>query len=338
MRAAAIMREPAFWWRKPGLAACALSPLGAIYGAIAGARMGATGARAPVPVICVGNFTLGGSGKTPAAIALADMLIAAGHRPVMLSRGYGGGAAGPLVVDGLAHGAAQVGDEALLLARAAPTIVARDRVAGARAAVEAGASIIVMDDGLQNASLAKDFAVAVVDGQRGIGNGMVFPAGPLRAPMEAQWARTSAILVVGDATGAQGLCAEAEKRNVPVFRGTLKPNGAALASLQGHKVLAFAGIGNPEKFFATLDAANIATPVREAFADHHRFTAEEAAALLMQAEHEGLDLVTTEKDLARMAGEPGLAALRTRARALPVTLAINGAETLRDLVLSKASR
>ena len=169
----------------------------ACYGAIAARRMAKAGARAAVPVLCVGNFTLGGAGKTPTALWLAKMLRDAGERPFCLSRGYGGDAAGPkLVVD--TDSAAQVGDEALLLARAAPTIVARDRVAGAEAAAQAGASVIVMDDGLQNPSLAKDFTLAVVDGRRGIGNGCVFPAGPLRAPLAAQLARTDALLVVGD--------------------------------------------------------------------------------------------------------------------------------------------
>jgi len=153
-----------------------------------------------------------------------------------------------------------------------------------------------------------------------------------------QWPRIDALLVIGGNEGASSLIAEANARHIPVVSGSLRPNGAVVASLQGHKALAFAGIGNPDKFFATLRAANIATPVCKAFADHHRYTDEEAAALLMQAEHEGLDLVTTEKDLARMAGEPGLAALRTRARALPVSLTFGDEKMLRDLVLPKATR
>ncbi|MBV9061566.1 MAG: tetraacyldisaccharide 4'-kinase [Alphaproteobacteria bacterium] len=330
------MREPGFWWREPGLTAAALSPLGAIYGAIAGSRMARKGWRAPVPVICVGNFTLGGSGKTPTVMALAEILAKAGHRPVLLSRGYGGNATTPLMVDRLAHLAAQVGDEALLLARAAPTIVAPNRVAGAAAAIQAGATIIIMDDGLQNPSLTKDFTVAVVDGVRGIGNSKVFPAGPLRAPMKAQWSHVDALLVVGETTVMNTLQPEAASRGIACFHGMLKPNGAAVASLQGHKVLAFAGIGNPDKFFTSLEGASIAVAERKAFADHHRYTAEEAAALLMQAEQQGLELVTTEKDSARMAGEPGLAALRARARPLPVTLALNDEKTLRDLMVSKA--
>jgi tetraacyldisaccharide 4'-kinase len=328
------MREPAFWWREAGAMAALLSPLSAIYGAIAAGRMARRGARGALPVICVGNFTLGGSGKTPAAIALAHMFARAGQTPALLSRGYGGETAGPLRIDPQRHKASEVGDEALLLARAALTIVARNRVAGARAAAAAGASVIVMDDGLQNPSLAKDFTIAVVDGRRGTGNGKVFPAGPLRAPLPAQWARTDALLVIGEPSAA-GLIAEASARGLPVFYGRLQPNGATIASLQGHKMLAFAGIGDPDKFFATVDAAGIAAPIRKPFPDHHRYSDEDAAALVMQAEHEGLDLLTTEKDLARMTGEPGLAALKSRARALPVTLKIADEATLGKLVLAR---
>ena len=332
------MREPAFWWREAGLMTAVLSPLSAAYGAIAAARMERDGARAPVPVICIGNFTLGGGGKTPTAIAIARMLADAGHKPMLLSHGYGGEIVGPLSVDLQLHHAAQVGDEALLLARAASTIVSRDRVAGANAAAAAGATVIVMDDGMQNGSLAKDLTIAVVDGRRGIGNAHVFPAGPLRAPLSVQWERIDALLVIGERIGSAALVAKAVARGLPVFHGQLEPDAAAVAALAGQKVLAFAGIGDPEKFFATLDAAGIAAPVRKAFPDHHRYTGEEAAELLMQAEHQGLGLLTTEKDLARVRGEPGLTALVSRSRVLPVSLAIAEAAALRDLILRKTRR
>ncbi len=332
------MREPAFWWREAGLMTAVLSPLSAAYGAIAAARMERDGARAPVPVICIGNFTLGGGGKTPTAIAIARMLADAGHKPMLLSRGYGGEIVGPLNVDLQLHHAAQVGDEALLLARAASTIVSRDRVAGANAAAAAGATVVVMDDGMQNGSLAKDLTIAVVDGRRGIGNAHVFPAGPLRAPLSVQWERIDALLVIGERIGSAALVAKAVARGLPVFHGRLEPDPAAVAALAGQKVLAFAGIGDPEKFFATVDAAGIAAPVRKAFPDHHRYTDEEAAELLMQAEHQGLGLLTTEKDLARVRGEPGLTALVSRSRVLPVSLAVAEAAALRDLILRKTRR
>ena len=332
------MREPRFWWHTAGLASGLLSPVAAVYGAIAASRMTRLGARAALPVICVGNFTLGGSGKTPAAIALAEMLAAAGRKPALLSRGYGGSLAGPIRVDPRRHKASEVGDEALLLARTAPTIVSRDRVAGAEAAQTEGADVIVMDDGLQNASLRKDFTLAVIDGTRGIGNGKVFPAGPLRAPLEPQLARCDALLIVGEGGGAAGVAARAKANGLPVFHGRLEPDTAAAAAVSGRKTLAFAGIGNPDKFFATLAAAGIEAPVQKAFPDHHRYSQEEAGQLIMQAEHEGLRLLTTEKDLARMSGEPGLAALASRAHALPVTLKIARDAGLRELVLARTAR
>jgi tetraacyldisaccharide 4'-kinase len=334
------MRDPAFWWRKAGLASGLLAPLGAAYGAIAAKRMAGAGARAGVPVICVGNFTLGGAGKTPTVIALAAMLREAGEQPFCLSRGYGGSVAGPKLVDAHGDSAAEVGDEALLLARAAPTIISRDRVAGTQAAEVQGASVVIMDDGLQNAALVKDFTLAVVDGRRGIGNGNVFPAGPLRAPLETQLARTDALLVMGDEGGAGDVVKRAATRGLPVFHGRLVPDVGAIADLKlkARKVFAFAGIGDPEKFFATAEVAGLTVARRRAFPDHHRFTAEEAAKLIMDAEHEGLALLTTEKDRARMSGDPLLTALAQRAHVLPVKLVVREMEALRAMLQDRLRR
>ena len=328
------MRDPEFWWRDGSLAAMLLAPFAAGYGAIAAKRMDQIGSRAGVPVICVGNFTLGGAGKTPTVLMLAKMLQEAGEKPCCLSRGYGGSDAGPRRVNVQTDTAEQVGDEPLLLARTAPTIVSRDRVAGAKAATDA--SVIVMDDGLQNGALAKDFTIAVIDGRRGIGNGKVFPAGPLRAPLGAQMARTDALLVIGDNLNTGSVTAAAGGR--PVFHGRLAPDTAALTALKSRNVFAFAGIGDPDKFFDTLTQAGIAVTQRKTFADHHRFTGEEAAELEMQAAHEGLTLVTTEKDHARMSGDPALAALAERAQILPVTLVVDEAEALKRLILNKLRR
>jgi tetraacyldisaccharide 4'-kinase len=314
------MREPAFWWREAGLAARLLAPLGVIYGAVAGRRLTQAGARPAVPIVCVGNPTLGGAGKTPLAIMLARAL--AGRRPALLSRGYGGRRFGPLEVDTARHRAADVGDEPLLLARAAPTFVARDRVAGAQAAIAAGAGIIVMDDGFQNPSLQKSWSVLVVDARRGIGNGKVFPAGPLRAPLAAQLARADALVVVGSANGAAAVLEEARQRGVPAFHASLVPDAAAVAALAGKRVLAFAGIGDPRKLFESLTAAGIVVVQSRGFPDHHRFTAAEARALCEAADREGLVLVTTEKDLVRMQGDANVAALAGRACPLPVTLTL----------------
>jgi tetraacyldisaccharide 4'-kinase len=332
------VRDPAFWWTPPdatGFVARCLAPVAAIYGAIAASRMHRPGMRAGVPVICVGNFTLGGAGKTPLALWLARALTEAGAMPALLSRGYGGRLAGPVRVDPARHTAADVGDEPRLLARAAMTVVARDRVAGAIAAVEAGASVIVMDDGLQNPALTKDLTIAVVDGPRGVGNGRVFPAGPLRAPLAAQLPQVDALLVIGDASGARDVVAAASARGARVFYGRLEADRAALAALGERKALAFAGIGNPEKFFMTLAEAGIDAPVRKGFPDHHRYSPADAAALIAQADRDGLELLTTDKDLARMAGDPKLAALAARAKALPVTLTLHDAAAFRGFVLEK---
>jgi len=292
------MRAPRFWWVRPGLAATLLAPLSAIYGSVAARRLARPGTRIGIPVICVGNPTVGGAGKTPTAIAIGRQLIADGERPMFLTRGYGGRLAGPAMVQA-SHGAADVGDEPLLLARIAPTVVARDRVAGARLAEQQGASIVVMDDGFQNPSLRKDLSILVVDA-RGIGNGRVIPAGPLRAPLARQLDRAGAMLLVRG--GAADIESAARARGLPVFHGTLEPRPDAVASLRTGKVLAFAGIGDPEKFFATLGAAGIEAPIQRGFGDHHRYTAGEAAALIATAERNDLVLLTTEKDLARLLG------------------------------------
>ena len=224
------MREPAFWWREAGLAAGLLAPLAAVYGAVASARLRQSGARAAVPVICIGNLTVGGAGKTPLTLTLARLLQAAGDAPFLLSRGYGGRLAGPLQVDPVRHRAADVGDEPLLLARVAPAFVARDRVKGAQAAVAAGAGVIVMDDGFQNPSLQKSFSVLVVDARRGIGNGRVVPAGPLRAPLAAQLARADALVVVGTSNAGASVAAAAHGRGVQVFQAGLVPDAAVAAA------------------------------------------------------------------------------------------------------------
>jgi tetraacyldisaccharide 4'-kinase len=317
------MREPAFWWREAGLAAGLLARLAALYGVVASARLAQRGAHAAAPVVCIGNLTVGGAGKTPLTLTLARLLQAAGDAPVLLSRGYGGRLAGPLQVDPARHRAADVGDEPLLLARVAPAFVARDRVKGAQAAVAAGAGVIVMDDGFQNPSLQKNFSVLVVDARRGIGNGRVVPAGPLRAPLTAQLARADALVVVGTSNVGASVAAVAHARGLPIFQAGLAPDAAVAAALAGNRVLAFAGIGDPEKLFATLKDAGIAVAATRSFPDHHCYTPAEAKMLCEQADREALTLVTTEKDLVRMQGDARVAALAARARALPVTLTLS---------------
>jgi len=332
------MREPAFWWRPGEWRSALLTPFAAVYGAVTARRLAQPGARVGVPVICIGNPTVGGAGKTPLTLAVARMLTSAGERPVLLSRGYGGRLAGPLRVDPGRHHAPDVGDEPLLLARAAPTIVARDRVKGAAAAIAAGGSVVVMDDGFQNPSLHKDFSVLVVDARRGLGNGKVIPAGPLRAPLAAQLARADALVLVGRSPSEPAIAGEARKRGLPVLHARLQPDAGVAAELARHRVLAFAGIGNPEKFFLTLAEAGIAAPARRGFADHHRYSATDARSLCAEAERDGLLLVTTEKDLVRLQGDAGVAKLAARARALPVTLTLDEEAAFARLLREKTKR
>jgi tetraacyldisaccharide 4'-kinase len=330
------MREPDFWWR-PGKGSF-LIPLAAIYGAVAALRLQANGRKAGLPVVCLGNLTVGGAGKTPAAIAVAQLLHPAHQRPFFLSRGYGGQLAGPVRVNPAFHRARDVGDEPLLLARLAPTIVARDRVAGAKFAQFAGAGVVVMDDGLQNASLAKDLTIIVVDGRRGIGNGHIIPAGPLRAPLGIQLDRAQAVIVVGPPDGAAAVIERARRQGLTIFRARLEPDRSVIAAIGRRKALAFAGIGDPEKFFATLAAAGIDVAEKAGFPDHHRYTAAEAADLIARTQAKGLMLVTTEKDLMRMAGEPQLDALAARASALPVRLVIEEVDLFRQMLLQAVKR
>jgi tetraacyldisaccharide 4'-kinase len=325
------MRDPAFWWAERSTAAALLAPLGACYGIVAARLMARPGRKAPVPVICVGNFTVGGAGKTPTAIAIARFLLGSGRCPFFLSRGYGGRVTGPVRVEH--QRAIEVGDEPLLLGRVAPTIVARNRLVGALAAAEGGADAIVMDDGLQNPSVDKDLAIAVVDGRRGIGNGRIFPAGPLRAPLEAQLDHIDAVLLVGSADrAAERAIDAAQRRELPVFHGELRPAPAAVAALAGKRTLAFAGIADPDKFFATLEAHGIPVAVRKPFPDHHRYAPDEMAVLVACAQRDGLKLVTTEKDMARMNGDPAAIDLIGRSAVLPVTLTFTDAAAVQAML------
>jgi tetraacyldisaccharide 4'-kinase len=326
------MRAPAFYFQRPGLRSFILLPFAIVYGAVAARRMGLPGERAGVPVICIGNPTLGGAGKTPTAIAIAQMLAAMGEKPVFLSRGYGGSHAGPVTVDGGGQSATSVGDEPLLLVRHFPTVVARDRVAGARLAAAQGASVLVMDDGFQNPSLSKDCSLLVVDATVGTGNNDVFPAGPLRAPLAAQLAQAEAVVRVGAGDASRLLEDQAGAMGLPVFTASLVPDAKAAASLKGRKLLAFAGIGRPEKFFATLREIGAQVIEARSFGDHHRYTAHDAGALLGAAEAQRLTLATTEKDMVRMQGDPALAELSAAAKALPVELQFADREAVRRLL------
>lgn len=298
------MRAPDFWHRN-GPASALLAPLGMLYGlSVAWKAQRVQPYRTRARVICVGNLTAGGSGKTPVALAIGARLQARGKNIVFLTRGYGGSEKGPLAVKA-GNSMAQVGDEALLLSRMAPTIVARDRAQGGSLADSRGADVIVMDDGHQNFGLAKDLSLVVVDGETGFGNGRMIPAGPLRESVRQGLRRADAVIVLGrgnpDLQGYDG----------PLLNARLVPENDGF---RGKRVFAFAGIGRPEKFVATLKTSGALVMGTQFFADHHPFQAGEIAALKARAQ--GAQLVTTEKDFVRLAERDrvGIVVLTVRAQ------------------------
>lgn len=293
------MRAPEFWAR-PGILPALLAPAATIWGFGAKLRQrGAKPTRAGIPVLCVGNLVAGGAGKTPTALALGALLRAQGGTPHFLTRGYGGELTGPVQVDPSKHTAADVGDEALLLAAEAPTWVSHDRVAGARAAEAAGATVIVMDDGFQNPKLAKDISFIVIDGGYGFGNGRLMPAGPLREHLSDGLARAQAVILIGE--DRHGVAVQLEGKR-PALRARLEPDENA-HRLAGRTVLAFAGIARPAKFYDTLRRLGCNIALTQDFADHHPYTPDEIMALCESASAFGALPVTTEKDLVRFPAE-----------------------------------
>jgi tetraacyldisaccharide 4'-kinase len=309
-----------------------LTPLGAVYGLIAALRMQSKGFDAGVPVLCVGNYHAGGAGKTPTVLALTKLLRDLGETPVVLSRGYGGKWQGPVKVDPARHIAANVGDEPLMLALTVPVVIARDRIGGVALARSQGATVILMDDGFQNPAIAKDSSIIVIDSDRGLGNAGVFPAGPLRAPLNPQLARTDALVVIGNGSAAATVAAAVAAQGKPVLSAQLKPDAASLETLSGKRVLAFAGIGDPGRFFRTLRGAGIDVVRERVFADHHPFSPAEIAGLIAEAGRDGLTVVTTEKDLARLRGGEGGAGQAGEIVPFAVTLEFDDVARLRKFV------
>ena len=314
------MRAPGFWANPPehpGFQARFLGPLGLLYGALTARRLARTGYRAGIPVICIGNLTVGGTGKTPLAMALIARLAGRpeGSRVVVVSRGYGGSLAGPVLVDPARHLAAEVGDEPLLLAALAPVVVARNRAAGVRLAEAAGAEVILLDDGFQNPSVVKDLSILVVDAVFGFGNQRCLPAGPLREPVAAGFLRADLLLVLGDSLARKQFLA-LYSGQVPLLEGEVKPLATGM-DWAGSRVIAFAGIGRPEKFFASLrrEGAEILREVP--LDDHQPLSPALIQRLLAEARAFGAQLVTTEKDAVRLP-----AAFRAQVMVLPVRVEV----------------
>jgi len=320
------MRAPEFW-SENGLPAQLLEPFGQLFGLAGRLRRRLSRPRqAPVPVICVGNLTVGGAGKTPTVLALAERLRAQGHRPHVLIRGYGGRARGPLRVDPGRHDCARVGDEALLLSAVAPTWIAPDRLAGTEAAARAGADCVLMDDGFQNPRLAPDLAFVVVDGGYGFGNRRLLPAGPLRERITDGLSRAQAVIRIGADRHAIDRLLPAR---LPRIEAELRPAPDA-PRIAGRRLLAFAGMGRPDKLFATLSAAGAELVGCERFADHHRYRRREIERLLGRAACADALCITTTKDAVRLPAD-----LRSDVAVLPIVLRWQESEVL-DRLLERA--
>ncbi len=290
------MKAPKFW-QTDGWRADALTPLAWIYQAISRFerfQQSQQPLKASVPIICVGNLTAGGTGKTPTVIKVVQHLVGEGVKVHVISRGYGGSAKGPLLVDVGKHAAAEVGDEPLLIACYAPTWIAKDRTGGVRAAIQAGAEIVVLDDGFQNPSVFKDLSIIVVDGGYGFGNGKCLPAGPLREPIEQGMVRADAVVLIGESVEPWPDTFHGKQ----VLRASFQPRFSGIA-LDGARVFAFAGIGRPEKFFQTVRQLGAAIVDHEAFPDHYAYTPTIIERLVKRAEAQDLTLVTTEKDFVK---------------------------------------
>lgn len=312
------MKTPSFW-KHQSICSALLSPLGWIYGALTALRLHFFKPyHAPCPVICVGNITAGGTGKTPVSIALAEMLKSMGQNPAFISRGYGGKLQG-VIVDRQKHTPEEVGDEPLLLARAATVAIHPNRAVAAKLALQNGADCLIMDDGFQNPTLYKDFSFLVFDGAYGIGNGKILPAGPLRESFQNGQKRAQAFIILGQ--DKQNL---SEKTKLPVVYGSITPQSP---DLKHEKVLAFAGIGHPEKFYRSLAECGLEVMETHDFPDHHFYTTEELSALIKHAKEKKWAVYTTGKDEVKIPPK-----LKKEIHVLPVVVQFENKRALKHLL------
>lgn len=317
-----VMREPWFWKsrsRTGDLVAALLTPAAIVYQFGHNIRTKLTTPfHAGVPVICIGNATLGGAGKTPFAMMVASMLSDQGVNCFFLTRGFGGAETGPLRVDANKHDHTAVGDEALLLEKCAPTIVSRNRPDGARLAQQSGADIIIMDDGFQNLSLRKDISILLTDNNRDVRHERLFPAGPFREPLEKARARADIVVNVGAPNETR-----APKADFAAWLAPVDPPAPI-------KAVAFAGIGKPAKFFQTLDQLGFDLAEQIAFPDHHHFTDAQLVALTRNAKRHAAQLITTEKDYVRLPE-----AFRENVAILPVAMQVSDPPALKELLSAR---
>jgi tetraacyldisaccharide 4'-kinase len=318
------MHAPLFWKNKTKLST-ALLPAAAIYKFFAGLRQGCAAVKLHVPVICIGNVVVGGSGKTPVALALGELLRTQGKNAHYLTRGYKGILKGPVRVDPLRHTALEVGDEPLLLAEILPTWVAKDRVEGARAAIAEGAELIIMDDGFQNPALHKDISLLVIDGVYGFGNKRLLPAGPLREPVADAMKRASAIVLMGE--DEQDVLKEVPL-HLPVLRAHIEPL-LPPETLKDIPLLAFAGIARPRKFYRTLQQLGYDVRNMVAYPDHYLYKPRDLAFLRSKAKILEAKLVTTSKDYVRLPQD-----IRAEVTHLPIKAVFDDSAALLRMVLS----
>jgi tetraacyldisaccharide 4'-kinase len=313
------MKQPQFWQRK-SIFSTLLLPFAAVYSAICKLRNILTSPYIPsIPVICIGNVTIGGAGKTPTALVIAKILQDMGMKVCFLSRGYGGKLDGPIIVDRTIHTAMDTGDEPLLLSRNATTIIAKNRKKGAQMSCDIGADVIIMDDGLQNPSLWKSTSLLVIDGNYGIGNGRILPSGPLRETLKSALAKASAVIFIGE-----------DKHNIsPELRGVniIKAKIMAVENNdQDKKYIAFAGIANPEKFFNTLNEYKYNVIEKFSFPDHYNYSKNDIEKLQKKAQEHNAQLITTEKDFVRLKDDQ-----QEQICTLPIEIIWDDIDSIRDI-------